>query len=59
MIAKYALWANQYIAVHFSDGFLSHMISYKNFILMVIVGSADKLFLSYDVVEDQPPTLEH
>ena len=34
MTAKYALWTNQYIAVHFFHGFLPYMVSYAKFILM-------------------------
>ena len=36
MTAKYALWANQYVAVHGFHGFLPHMISYETFLLMVV-----------------------
>ena len=38
MTAEYALRVNQYRAVHFFHGFLPHMISYAEFILIVVGG---------------------
>ena len=49
LAAEYALWATQYIAVHFFHGFLPHMVTYVKSVLIAVDGECRSIIFALSI----------